>query len=416
MHSAAQSLKRVGRYALLILVTLTVHAAQPSPAADEVPNQAEISRYETLVQREPGNVEALVKLADLLYANYRAGEAVPLWKKALSLNPHLAKVHWSLGVVYWERGDVDAAKSEYLQALAVDPDFSSARVNLAVIYRDRHQLDEAEAQYRAILKRQPAAGNMVHSGLGQILAEQKRWPEAIEEYRADLLDSSNTSAYGIALTRVDLAEALRNTGNLDEADKEIGQALAFLDVREEVHGEVSWRPSATVMARANLELARIRARQGRTSESIGALAQAIGWNSALLEQIESTDDLQTVRSTARYRKAAAAARAGREDALEARFTAKVQSIEMLGEHAATVAAAERDAHWLLAIQITDIQESSALFDKPGRVYLAVHSPARLLARSADTALGKTYRFRLNGEVRDGKPVYNWMEAREAAGD
>ena len=386
--------------------------APDAVAEEDATIRAELARYAALVRREPGNTRALVEWADLLYANHRAGEAVPLWTRALALDRRLARVHWSLGVVHGERGDLDAEQSAYLAALDADPDFVAARINLAALYRTRHQLGEAEREYRTILRRQPGAGSVAHHGLGQVLAEQQRWTEAIAEFRADLRAANAGSAYGNALTRVDLAEALRNSGRLDEAAQTIDAALQFFNTRERVSDATQWRPPPAAIARANLESAYIRARQGNVPEALHAVAQALGHDPALLERIDTSEDLEAVRASAQFRKLASGAQARREQAFEAQFVARVRSVELIGQRAATVAASENDARWLLTIEITAIHKTAALFEKPGEALLAIHSPARLLARSAQSAAGKSYVFQVYGEMRDGKAEYYAMQARE----
>lgn len=413
----------IGMCVLTCLVTVVLaaysHAAEPSGASIsdvDSPNQSEISRYEAIVGREPGNADALAKLADLLYSNHRSGEAVPLWRKALSLNPALVEPRWSLGVVYWERGDLDAAKSAYLEVLARDPGHVNSRINLAALYRQKGQLRDAETEYRSILKMRPDAGSLVHHGLGQILAGEKRWSEAIEEYRTELHGGDGRSALGTALVRMDLAEALRKTGKFAEAEEEVGQALGFLTSREHVLGAAQWRPPAGIAATANFELARIHAAQKRIPESLKALDAAVGYDPSVLEKMESSEDLETVRVTEEYRNLASSVRAQRQSVLEARFTGKIQWIEVIGKREANVAFSEADARWLIGVEISGVQKSSALFDKPGQVILAIHSPVKLLARSADSALGKSYAFQAGGEMREGKAVYRWVLARELGVD
>jgi hypothetical protein len=103
-----------------------------------------------------------------------------------------------------------------------------------------------------------------------------------------------------------------------------------------------------------------------------------------------------------------------ESVVEARFTGTIHWIEPIGRREAEIAAAETDARWLVAIEITSIEKAGARFDKPGKVVLAIHSPVKLLARSGESASGKAYSFQIAGEVQGNSTVYHWVRAHELA--
>lgn len=389
--------------------------AEATTSYDDPLEQTEISKYEEIVRREPENSDALVKLANLLYSHHLSGEAAPLWRKAILINPSLVAPHWSLGVVYGQRGDIDAAKTAYLKALRLDPGHISSRFNLAAIYRKKGELDSAENEYRTILKMRPDEGRSAHHGLGQVLADEKRWSEAIEQYRMAQMNGGSLSAIGIAIFKLDLAEALRSTGKFDEAAKENEHAQRFLDIRMRSPEGAHWRPPANLIAKANFELACIRAQQKRMPESVRALASAISYDPSMLEKMEKSGVLKKVHTTKDYKKLVSEVLAQRKAAplvLEARFTARIKWIELIGKREINVLIAEADARWLVAIEIRTIERPGILLDTPGEIILAIHSPARLLARSEKTAPEKSYGFQVRGEVREGKSVYYWVQAHE----
>ena len=404
-------------------VDVTVALEESANTEPELPGhsqgEAEIARYEQIVQREPDNVDALLKFAGLLYAYHRSSEAVPLWKKAISLDAGRAEPPWQLGVFYGQRGDDDAAEAEYLAGLRIDPS-SHYRANLAVIYATRGALDAAESEYRTLLRLHADETAWIHHSLGTILAQKRRWVEALEHYRLGRDDRDSRSALGEAIDRLDLAEALRHTGSLDEAEQEVAKAQQFLNLRvRAIDGRhSSWRhPPASWTARGYFEQGCNLAERHRLSESVSSFRSAIAHDSSLLEKIEASDELAKVRATADYKKLAAAVGAARRESaplqLEARFTATIKWVEILGKREARAAFMDHDARWLVAVEIASIEKSSPLFDRTAEVILAVHSPARLLARSGESAAGKSYRFRLGGEIRQGKPVYDWIRADES---
>src|SRR3569623_1767538 len=326
---------------LVLMSPAPAHAKNPATTDVDASGQKEFAKYERLVVLHPADAGALVKLGDLLYSYHRAGDAVTRWKQALAIDDTLAITHWSLGVVYAERGDVKAAEAEYLTALQLDPRHVAARTNLAVIYRDRGELAAAKAEYREILKIRPDE-IFVHDQLGQTLAKEKNWTEALAEYRTELARKENTGL-ATALTRIDLANALIATGDLEAAEKEIGKANEFLNERIEMHGVPRWVPSARTVAYAALAMARIRARQERPREAIAALAEVCSNNPGLLEDVEVEPDFATLRETEDYRRLATDVRAQVKQSLTARFRGTVRRIEILGDRKATVALMEADA-------------------------------------------------------------------------
>jgi Flp pilus assembly protein TadD len=54
-------------------------------------------------------------------------EAISCFKKALSVSPNLADVHYSLGTCYEKTGRKDLAKMEYIETLKYINDFKEAK-------------------------------------------------------------------------------------------------------------------------------------------------------------------------------------------------------------------------------------------------------------------------------------------------
>jgi tetratricopeptide (TPR) repeat protein len=66
----------------------------------------------------------------------KAAEAIPMFEKALSIDPKLAKAHYLLGLSYANTGDMAKAKShlqEFLQLAPNDPDAATAKEMIASI-------------------------------------------------------------------------------------------------------------------------------------------------------------------------------------------------------------------------------------------------------------------------------------------
>lgn len=92
--------------------------------------------------------------------------------------------------------------------------------------------------------------------------------------------------------------------------------------------------------------------------------------------------------------------------IEARFVARVTWIEPIGKRKATVVPVGPDPRWLAALDIISIEKPERLFEKKGRVVLAIHSPTRLFAANDKDAVGRAYSFRIAGILREGRPSYH----------
>ncbi|MCX6879655.1 MAG: carboxypeptidase-like regulatory domain-containing protein, partial [Verrucomicrobia bacterium] len=101
----------------------------------------------------------------------------------------------------------------------------------------------------------------------------------------------------------------------------------------------------------------------------------------------------------------------KQPTIEARFTAKVEWIEIEGKRKADVVPVENDPHWLVGIDILSVEEPETPFDKNGKVVLLIHSPARLFA-GEEKIPGKTYSFKVLGTMRDGRPAFYSAQAEE----
>ena len=92
----------------------------------------------------------------------------------------------NLGIVYLQKGRLDAAISLLQAAVDLRADNSPAQENLAKALLQKGQVSEALLHYRKLLELQP--DNMeVHNIVGTALIQQGRISEAVEEWQKVLL-------------------------------------------------------------------------------------------------------------------------------------------------------------------------------------------------------------------------------------
>jgi tetratricopeptide (TPR) repeat protein len=115
-----------------------------------LPQPAELF-YRRVLEIEPGRIEALVNLANLLRTTGQFDAAIALLEP-VAQNPDIAL---TLGSAFRENGDEPNAVRCYRAALAARPGFVPALVNLADLLCDAGERTEARTLYDAAIKAEP---------------------------------------------------------------------------------------------------------------------------------------------------------------------------------------------------------------------------------------------------------------------
>jgi tetratricopeptide (TPR) repeat protein len=158
-------------------------------------------------------------------------------------NPH-PRSHYYLGLAFESSGRIEEAASQLNQSLAQNPKDADALYELARIYKN------ASLRSIELLKALDEDSFQLHALMGEVYADEERYPEAIEEYQAALAKRPDAQgmhyAIGIAYwaqRRLDLAEkefkdawkenpndALTNLylGDIAVRDQRFSEALRFL--------------------------------------------------------------------------------------------------------------------------------------------------------------------------------------------
>ena len=132
------------------------------------------------VDRAPTDVAAWKRLGEILRASDpTASEAA--WRRAVELAPDDAEARFHLGNLCRNRGELDAARTEYERALASAPDHSGLLNNLGLVLQALGDRDGAEACFRRVLAATPehpdALGN-----LASVLFEREAYHQSSATY------------------------------------------------------------------------------------------------------------------------------------------------------------------------------------------------------------------------------------------
>ncbi|MDE3179947.1 MAG: tetratricopeptide repeat protein [Acidobacteriota bacterium] len=162
---------------------------------------------------------------DLQDQHIKAQEA---YRKAIAMNPHIAQFHDNLGISYASSGNSPASITQFERALQIDPHDVAANLNLASYYLRQHEYPRAIGHFQAAgiqhssniralmgltqaylgtyniaaaretatrLSRLAGSDSKVHFSLGLILAENRQYDLAAEEFEAIPATDRDFAAY-----------------------------------------------------------------------------------------------------------------------------------------------------------------------------------------------------------------------------
>lgn len=166
---------------------------------------------------------------------------------------NLSELHYNLGCVLHQRGDLAGAATAYRQAIQQDPAFAQAYQGLAVVLGE--QLDDAAAiqQYEQIMQRWPNDA-ATYNNLACLLVKQGQMTEAIQIYRQGIEQHP------------DAAILYSNLGQVLEANEPIAAIAAYQQA-------LQLQPDLTAAA---VQLGFALFRQSQYDAAIPAFESAIG--------------------------------------------------------------------------------------------------------------------------------------------
>ncbi|HEY0819219.1 MAG TPA: tetratricopeptide repeat protein [Rhizobacter sp.] len=167
----------------------------------------------SVLQRWPGDADALHYLGVLAHIRGRSDEAVHLIRQAIARRPGDTGALNNLGNVLAEMHRYAEAEQAYRDGLAFQPDHADALNNLATLLRKRDQHAEAETLARRAVQARPDFALAWYT-LALTLAEQGRVDEALAAHARGVL-----LAPDLLQPRNAVPKALVHRGLLDRAAK-----------------------------------------------------------------------------------------------------------------------------------------------------------------------------------------------------
>ena len=187
---------------------------QPERALDD---------FRHAVQLEPGNPDALRRLAEAYAKVGLTAQALETYQQAISARPEDYHAHMNLGVFYYSRGQYTEAETQFRLVTEMAPGLAQGHLNLGGAYTTLGRYPEAETEMRNALDLREDRDTWL--ALGAVLAYEKRVPQSVAAYeRAVALGTVKPLALS------NLADAYRRSGRSSEARQTYKKALQVVDL------------------------------------------------------------------------------------------------------------------------------------------------------------------------------------------
>jgi protein O-mannosyl-transferase len=176
---------------------------------------------------------ALLVVASLGALTWRQAAAYSdieaLWRTTLAKNPGCWMAHTNLGLVLFQKDQIDDAIGHYRSALQMQPDWWDAEYNLGTALAAKGQLDEAIVHCEKAVSMRPTDPDAQVS-LGNLLLQKGRFYDAITHYQKAITVRPD---YFLAL--YGLGHALLKKGDLDSAIQICRSALFLRPLDSDCH-------------------------------------------------------------------------------------------------------------------------------------------------------------------------------------
>ncbi len=239
---------------------------QKATSAEEVKNYEEAANiWRSLIQRDPKNSYAYLKLADVLSSQGKIAETIAAYRQGLQLTPDAA-IYLKLGNFLVEKGRTTEAIAAFRQSVKLDAKSDTAYIILAMNLIAMGSPEEAVMAYRQAIKIQPDDDN--YNNLADTLFKIGKREEAIAAYREALkINPKNYQAYSSLGDILEYPEAVA-----------IFRQASKNDPKNEVYYE---------------KLAELSLKRGFVNEAIAAYRQLVKIEPEALRYVELGDVLMT---------------------------------------------------------------------------------------------------------------------------
>lgn len=137
----------------------------------------------------------------------RYDDAIMNYKKTLELDPKFATAHFNLGVKYVDSGNYDEAINYFKKAVEINSSYTSAYLGLANAYAKKDYFDAAIVNYKKALEGEPK-NTTAYTGLCYVYLNKSDYEQAIEAGKKAIELNPE-----LAIAHYNLALAYKHMGN-----------------------------------------------------------------------------------------------------------------------------------------------------------------------------------------------------------
>lgn len=118
---------------------------------------ADIERLKALINQNPGDHAAIVRLGNLYFDLGDAPQAIVYYTYALRIDPNKPEIWTDMGTMYWQNGNTAFAEEAYRSVIKNHPGFGNAYINLGLLMRDaKRDPKQASVVWTELIKKWPS--------------------------------------------------------------------------------------------------------------------------------------------------------------------------------------------------------------------------------------------------------------------
>jgi tetratricopeptide (TPR) repeat protein/DNA-binding winged helix-turn-helix (wHTH) protein len=248
-----------------------------------------------IVTRYPLEVEAYLRLGQLLAGEQQLEEAVDVLRSGLAVDPDATQIHNALGIVFVELGRHDQAIAALQHSLGLAPDVANAHDSLGLAYQWAGRYELATREYERSLALDPEF-DVARKHLANLYFQVGRYRDALREFQTFVQKAPSDMERGVGygsiawvhLKKGDLeraAEAVRRerehfpslageAAMLALAKRDLGAAERL---KQDITRDWPYTSRGARQTRRfeHYSVGQIELKSGRQSEALAALKEAV---------------------------------------------------------------------------------------------------------------------------------------------
>ena len=153
------------------------------------------------------------------------------------IDPAQPDAPYTLGVILWQQGDLDAAVAELQAAIHAKPDYAEAYYTLGTVLKQQSKLQDAAAALRQAIRLEPDFAG-AHTTLAAVLRQLGDTAAASEEARTGAALAKRKTDLQASVFATNSGKRLRKAGDLDGAISQYRAAINSTPAYAPAHYEL----------------------------------------------------------------------------------------------------------------------------------------------------------------------------------